>query len=223
MNLRNPGLKLLWWCASRRLSFPPTALDVALYNTRLATNQNSIGVVSVAKNALSFIRAFNDISTAQYDNLRANAALEATRRKHKLQVRKAAGLTVPMVREIMDAYGHAQPRCSPREQWQLAMGTAISLGFKLLLRYDDLSRCRWDKGYGEVLRTHISFYLDGRKNNIYDGDFLDVAAPADQAEFGVYHMCLFARLHFATGHVLASVNAQGVVDTTRCMAHSSFV
>jgi hypothetical protein len=60
-NLRNPGLKLLWWCASRRYNFPPTANDAAMYYTKLATNQNSIGAVSVARNALSFICAFNDI------------------------------------------------------------------------------------------------------------------------------------------------------------------
>ena len=49
--------------------------------------------------------------------------------------------------------------------WELAIGAAICLGYKLLLRYDDLKRCRWDAGYCEVFPTHIRFFLDGRKNN----------------------------------------------------------
>jgi hypothetical protein len=224
MNLRNPGLKLLWWCASRGRNFPPTANDVALYCAKLAKDQDNIGAVSVAKNALSFVCAFNDLSTLEFSSLRVNAALEAAmRRRHKHQVKKAAGLTVNMVKAIMEALGVVRPNRPARRQWALAVAAAISLGFKLLLRYDDLKRRRWDKGYCEVFPTHIRFYLDGRKNNQYGGDFLDVAAPANPRERGVYHVCVEAREVFRTGFVLAHVNAQGDVDTARPMSHNNFV
>ena len=110
LNLRNPGLKLLWWCASRGCNFPPTANDMALYCTKLATDQDNIGAVSVAKNALSFICAYNDLPTDTYTSLRTNAALEAMRRKHKHQTKKAAGLTVNMVKAIMEAFGFERPK-----------------------------------------------------------------------------------------------------------------
>ena len=45
------------------------------------------------------------------------------------------------------------------------IGACIGIGFKLLLRYDDLKRCRWGVDYCEVFPTHARFYLDGRKNN----------------------------------------------------------
>ena len=47
------------------------------------------------------------------------------------------------------------------------IGVSVGLGLKLLLRYNDLKRCRWDVGYCEVFATHIRFYLDGWQNNQY--------------------------------------------------------
>jgi hypothetical protein len=223
MNLRNPGLKLLWWCASRHCSFPPSAADVALYGIKLAKGQDNIGAVRVSKNALSFICTFNDIPTLEYQSMRVNAALEAMRRKHKHQVKKAAGLTVSMVRAIIEAFGVASPTRPAHRQWRLAVGTSIGLGFKLLLRYDDLKRCRWDDGFCEVFPTHVRFYLDGRKNNQYGGNFLDVAKPKDPRERGVYHLCVQARAVFHTGFVLPNVDARGNVDTTSPMSYANFI
>jgi hypothetical protein len=37
-----------------------------------------------------------------------------------------------------------------------------------------------------VFPTHVHFYLDGRKNDMYGGNFLDVAAPTEHNESGVY-------------------------------------
>jgi hypothetical protein len=156
----------------------------------LAADRDNIGAVATAKNALSFICALNDISTAQYTSVRVNAALEAMRRQHKHQIRKAAGITPNMVKAIMDAYGHFRRDGRPQQQWELAIGAAIAIGFKLLLRYGDLSRCRWVEGFCEVFPTHVRFYLDGRKNDMYGGNFQDVAAPAEHNESGVYHLCV---------------------------------
>jgi hypothetical protein len=93
----------------------------------------------------------------------------------------------------------------------------------LLLRYDDLSRCRWDEGFCEVFPTHVRFYLDGRKNDMYGGNFLDVAAPAEHNESGVYHLCVVARAVFRTGFVLAAIDPLGNVNASQCMAHAAFV
>ena len=71
--------------------------------------------------------------------------------------------------------------------------------------------------------THIRFYLDGRKNNQYGGNFLDVARPEDPAVFGVYHVCLLAKAVFGSGFVLGSVDATGAVDRDTPMPHKMFV
>ena len=114
--------------------------------------------------------SFNDIDTHAYASKRVNAPLEAMRRRHKHQIRKAAGVTKKMVGAVMATYAGECADGSRHQRarhghWELATGAAIALGCKLLPRYDDLKRCRWDAGYCEVFPTHIRFFLDGRKNN----------------------------------------------------------
>ena len=72
-------------------------------------------------------------------------------------------------------------------------------------------RCRWDVGYCDVFPTYIRFYLDGRKNSQYGGDFWDVAAPEKPGEMGVYHIALMAREVFRSE------------DTSRCGSPSFFL
>ena len=103
------------------------------------------------------------------------------------------------------------------------IGACIGIGFKLLWRYDDLKRCRWIDDYCDVFPTHARFYLDGRKNNQYGGNFLDVARPRDEAVLGVYHVCVLAKSIFRRGYVLGSVDASGRVDVTKPMPHKVFV
>ena len=227
-NLRNPGLKLLWFCASRQYNFPPTGEQAAWYFTFLARERDNSSAVASARNALTFLCSINDIPTAVYSSVRVNAAHESMRRKHKHQVRKAAGLRLVHVSAILLTYfgdradGLRENR-SRLGHWELALGASIALGYKLLLRYNDLKRCRFDDGYCEVFPTHIRFYLDGRKNNQYGGNFLDVAAPEDPETRGVYHILVAARDVFRTGFILASISAAGVCDTSKCMSHKSFV
>ena len=228
-NLRNPGLKLLWFLASRRHGFPPSTRAAADYLTFVAKERDNIGAVASAKNALSYLISSNGHDPRAYDGARTTAPLEAMRRLHAAQVKKAAGITPPQVRAILHKYAGPQsngsrPGRKRFDHWELAIGGAICLGYKLLLRYDDLKRCRWEAGYCDVFPTHARFYLDGRKNNQYGGDFLDVAVPSDPNEAGVYHIILLARKMFnSKGFVLANISSSGTVDTSRCMSHKLFV
>merc|ERR1712146_78472 len=115
--------------------------------------------------------------------------------------KKSEGLRTTHVASILDAYVF-KPIVAT---WPLAIGTAIGIGFKLLLRYDDLRRCRWDDGYCDISPLHIRFYLDGRKNNQYRGNMLDIAIPLDPKIRGVYHACLIAKRTFKKGYVLPSI------------------
>ena len=222
-NLRNPGLKLIWFQASRGRSLPPSSREATAYFTKVAEASDTVGGVALAKSALGVLCSFNELPTAIYTSMRVNAALESMRRTHRRQARKAAGLTVNMVGAILIGFCFVRPNRPPTHQWELMVGVSVGLGFKLLLRYDDLKRCRWDEGYCEVFVTHIRFYLDGRKNNQYGGNFLDVARPEVPSVFGVYHACLRALATFGRGFVLGSVDSAGVVNLDACMSHKEFV
>ena len=165
---------------------------MAAYFTEVAEASDTVGGVAQAKSALGMICSFNDLPTAVYTSMRVNAALESMRRSHRHQTRKAAGLSVDMVGVILIDFGFVRSDRPLTHQWELMIGVSIGLGFKLLLRYGDLKRCRWDVSYCEVFVTHIRFYLDGRNNNHYGGNFLDVARPEDPSMLGVYHACLLA-------------------------------
>ena len=139
-NLRNPALKLLWFLASRGHGFPPTASAAASYLTSVAVERGCIGAVATAKNALSYLCSNNGHDPRAYESARTIAPLEAMRRLHAAQVKKAAGITPPQVNTALHKY--AGPRGDRSRdgrkrfgQWELAIGAAICLGYKLLLRY----------------------------------------------------------------------------------------
>ena len=151
-----------------------------------------------------------------------NAALEAMRRIHRHQIHKVAGISVRLVSAIMEHYGHLRPDRPASKQWELAVATGIAVAFKLLLRGDDLRRCRWDEGFCEIHPTYARFFIDGRKNNVYGGQFLDIAIPADGSN-GVYQLCVLAKSVFRSGFVLPAISSLGVIDSSKAMAHADFV
>ena len=102
-----------------------------------------------------------------YDTAKVNATIETVKRRNRRQVKEAAGLTPNMISAIIRKYGYPRQGRRPEHQREMAIGVAVAVGFKILLRYDDLVRARWNDGYCEVLETHVRFYLDGRKNNQY--------------------------------------------------------
>lgn len=73
-----------------------------------------------------------------------------------------------MTSAIIRKYGYPRQERRPEHQWEMAIGVAVAVGFKILRHYDDLVRARCDNGYCEVLEPHVRFYLDGRKSNQYD-------------------------------------------------------
>ena len=62
-NLRNPGLKLIWFQAPRGRSLPPTGGEAAAYFTKVAKASNTVGSAAQAKGALSMICSFSDLPT----------------------------------------------------------------------------------------------------------------------------------------------------------------
>ena len=115
------------------------------------------------------------------------------RRRHRRQVKKSAGLKVKHIKRIMKEFCFERPGRPTELQWELAIGIAIAIAFKLLLRYDCLCRCCWDDGFCDVRSTHVTFFLDKRKNNQARGNRLTVARQEDRSEQGVYDLCVLGK------------------------------
>ena len=98
----------------------------------------------------------------------------------------------------------------------------MGIGFKVVLRTDDLRRCKWGRDYCEAFPTRVRLYLDGRKNNQYGGNFLDIARPLGGV-VGAYHVVLLAHTVFSSGYVLPRVAAEGTTGFQRAMSHKNFV
>ena len=215
-NLQHPAIKLVHYAASRGLGLPLTPMELALYLALLGKERNTVGAVATAKTAASMICSLNGHATEMYDTAKVNAPIEAVKRRNCRQRKKAAGLTPNMVAAIIRKYGYLRKGRRPEHQWEMAIGAAIAVGFKILLRYDDLVRARWDDGYCEVSDTHARFYLDGRKNNQYGGNFLDIAKPENGK--GVYDLVVIAKDLFRSGLVLPNINvATGTLQPERPM------
>ena len=58
-NLRNPGLRVLWFFATRRVPLSPSAEEAVLLLTYFATIRATAGTVSTALNALTGICELN--------------------------------------------------------------------------------------------------------------------------------------------------------------------
>jgi len=223
-NYRNSGIQLLHHCVSMGIARWPSSTDVAKYLAKLASTKDNVGAPATAKLALGFLCSINNVDKSPYDSQMVTAGLEAMRRRHAGMTKKSAGLSAEMVRAIMVAYGVPRPRRARDRQWELALCVSIGLGYKLLLRYADLSVCRWDRDFCEVYDTHVRFFLQRRKTHQYGGMLLDVACPEDPTELGVYHFIVRARSVWKKGFVLPHIcRKTGRVDSSRPMPYKTFV
>jgi hypothetical protein len=80
-----------------------------------------------------------------------------------------------------------------RRQWEFKFGTAVSVAFKILLRYDNLKRCLYGNGLYEVFPKYERFYVKGRKNGAMGCAFLEIARPAKGDPGGVYLIAAWAK------------------------------
>ena len=115
------------------------------------------------------------------------------RRIHRSQTNKTKGLKMHHVKAIMETFAFYRQSRDSSNQLELAFGIAVAVGFKLLLRYDDLAKCRCEDGRCDIFPTHVRFYLSHRKNSQYRGQLLDIAKPEDPNERDVYNLCCLGK------------------------------
>ena len=222
-NQRNYAEKLLWWLAANGRRLPPSAWDVTEYLTILAEDRGTCGAVAGTRGALLHLARINNWDPSPYCEGSPLVPGAALARRNRHQVKKSDGLTADMVDRIIDAYCYVRPNRPASHQWELAIGSAIAIAFKEMARWDDAGLLLWDEGKCWVLPWSVLFGIDKRKNAQFEGNILDIARPLDPSQRGVYHVAVFARNFFRTGHVLPFISASGAVDTSRPMPYASFV
>jgi hypothetical protein len=127
-----------------------------------------------------------------------------------------------MVTRILHMYCFKRANRSRSGQWELAIGVAIVVSFKVFARWDDARQLRWDSNYFEITDVYVRFFLEHRKNAQHNGNFVDIAIPSSGAR-GAYHVIREAYLHFRSGHVLPYIDSSGTVDTSEYMPYDSYV
>ena len=221
--LRNPGLKALWFFASRRFPLPPPSSAVVDYLTWLAAYVDTTGAVETARQAINLLCDYNGWDTGSVFSGRASIPAAAMRRRHAHETKKAPGLPLTHVRAILRAYAFVRPELPWYQQWCLALGVAIGTSYKTLARYDDLARLRYDSGYFEIHYAFIRLLFDRRKTHQEGGMHIDVARPALQGDFGVYHALEVGHRTFGgSGYILPHIDAQGTVHRERPMSYDDY-
>ena len=219
---RTPGLKLLWFGATREFEYPPTQRQVTDYLTWLAVETGVAGAISAARGALLHLCRINDWDTLPYKSGVALIPGAAMARLTRHQVKKSEGISLAMVERILERYCHLRAVRATSGQWELAFGVAVIVGYKVLARWDDLRQLRWDESYCEVTELNVRFYLEHRKNAMHNGNFVDVARRRD-GQRGAYEAIVAAWRFFRSGYVLPYISSRGEVDTTRWMPYGKYV
>ena len=223
-NLKHPALKLLWWMATRHRTLPPSGDDMAEYLVFLADTRNTVGAATAARQAASYLCNINGWDPVLVLSPRTAIPLDALRRRHRHAVKKSPGLTLECVSAIVHAFCRVEPGVPPSHQWRFAVGTGIGTAFKLLARYDDISKCRYDPGYFEITVWFIRILLITRKNNQLESTWLEIARPADPAAFGVYHALVIGHgLFGGSGFILPRILADGTVVKSEAMGYKDYV
>ena len=70
---------------------------------------------------------------------------------------------------------------------------------------------------------HISFYVESRKNEQFEGSWVTIAHPASGAGAGVFGLLRELKMRLGSGFVLPLVSADGVVDRSRPVPYDAFV
>ena len=205
------------------MTLPPSPFAFTDYLIFSASTNDTHGVVAAARQALLHLARVNGWPEEPYASGVSLIPLAAILRLTRHQVKKSAGLTLEMAHQILITYCWVRPEVSASGQWELAIGVAIVVAYKVLARWDDLSRLRWDEDYCEIHTLYVRFYLDKRKNAQAAGNFVEVARPRDPDLFGAYHVIRRAHSIFRRGHVLPAISAGGRVDTSRYMGYEGYV
>jgi len=178
--------------------------------------------VATARGALLHLCRVNAWDKAPFTSGISLVPGQALLRLNRHQTKKSEGLTLEMVTQILHRYCFARSGRHRSGQWELAIGVAIVVSFKVFARWDDARQLRWDPDYFEITAVYVRFYLEHRKNAQHSGNFVDVAIP-ESGERGAYHVIREAFLLFRSGHVLPHIDASGSVDTSRHMPYDNYV
>ena len=138
------------------------------------------------------------------------------KRRHAHAVEKAPGLSAKLVLDVLRRYAYLEAGVNTDRQWRLAIGVAIGCAFKLMARYADMRRVRYDDESFLVYGRYIRIFVSGCKPHVYGGQWIDVARPPD-GSFGVFDALLLGKRIFGRVFIMAHIDASRRVDLDRPM------
>ena len=224
-NLKHPAFKALWWLAAMGRQLPPTQADIADYLAFLYDRVDTVGSATDARAAIGFIADVNADKGWARDALlggRAAIPIEALRRRHTHDVRKAPGLPPDAVRAILQSYAFVRPDLPWQQQWRLAFGISVGAALKTMARYSDSAVLRYDEGFFVAYPTHVDVKFWSRKTHAFESHWVTIARPLD-GSFGVYDALIVGKAVFSSGFILPHVDAEGRVHRDRPMSYDDYV
>ena len=224
MNLRNDGLKFLWYAATQ-FSGSPLWDDrlIAAYLVHLESERCNASCVKRACSAVTFLQKFQNSPQISYFSFTAmNAVRSKLLKKHKTCPQTPLEIEAWMVRDVLKVYVWRS-----RETWSIIFGNGFAVCFKLWMRHDCLSRLRMDSTYLEFIQKEerAVLYLNGCKNRQFQGCWCDLARVPEDHE-GSYDALLKTNKIYPNGFLMPHMYVQGnevIIDASKPMSRETFV
>ena len=224
MNLRNDGLKFLWYAATQ-FALSPLWDDklIAAYLIHLESERCNASCLKRACSAVTFLQKFQNSPRMSYFSFTAvKAVRNELLKKHKTCPQTPLEIEAWMVRDVLKVYvWHST------ELWSIIFGNGFAVCYKLWMRHDCLSRLRMDSTYLEIIEQEerAILYLNGCKNRQFQGCWCDLARVPEDRE-GSYDALLKTKDIYPNGFLMPHMYVRGnevIIDASKPMSRETFV
>jgi hypothetical protein len=207
---KNPFFRFVLWAAVRSKPVDISSIledDVARFMAALNAERRNKSAAGSALAAINYVRRLNKIVDFSASSS-LTSLVEAADVAFSTPKKKAPEISIDFVADIVFA-------CCAIDQpeWRFMFGVAVLAMYMGMCRFSDLSRLRYDDGYMDVHGTHISFFIDHRKNDKrWKGHYFDVPfGDRTKAYRGLIASDIFlaAKARFLTGPFLRRVWKRG--------------
>jgi len=207
---KNPFFRFVLWAAARGKPVDIGSMlevDLARFAAALniARRNKSAAVSAVA--AVNYVRRLNNVE--EFSKKPAiKGAVKAAAAAFSGPTEKAPEISIDFVADIVSACCAAN-----QPEGRFMFGVSILALYMGMCRFSDLARLRYDDGYMSVNASHISFFIDHRKNDtVWKGHHFDVPfGNHATAHRGLVASDIFlaAKARFLTGPLLRRIWKRG--------------
>jgi hypothetical protein len=207
---KNAFFRFVLWAAARGKPVDIGSIlqvDLARFAAAINIARRNKSAAAAAFAAVNYVRRLNNVK--EFSEAPAiKGAMKAAVAAFSGPTKKAPEISIDFVADIVFACCAAgQP------EWRFMFGVAILALYMGMCRFSDLARLRYDDGFMNVDASHISFYIDHRKNDtLWKGHSFDVPfGDRATAYRGLVASDIFlaAKARFLTGPLLRRVWRRG--------------